>query len=172
MDAAITAWVHLMHHPSGRHREVMEDQQVIAGSEPPSCPHVWTALALLQGDAEITAAVRQRLGDRWEEVDSLLRQHEDAVLDIASGRYQWIGRMVRAAVRRPHPGELTLTDRLDRVLTHPVAGLGCFHGAGPATFWLTMLPAQEFVEEHVVQALAQWVREAEHSPADIGIDGR
>ena len=146
------------------HREVLLTiQQLIAGSEPPSCPHVWTALALLQGDAEITVAVRDRLGERWEPVHALLREHEDAVLAVASGRYQWIGRMVRAAVRRPHPGELTYTDRLDRVLTHPVAGLGVLLAVLGLTFWLTYAlgtPLQGWLEGHVVQALAEWVRRA------------
>ena len=31
--------------------------------------------------------------------------------------------MVRAAVRQPRPGQITLTERLDRVATHPVWGL-------------------------------------------------
>ena len=106
------------------HREVLaEIERVITGAVPAPYPEHWAALALLQGDGEVTAAVRDSLGERWEEVHAVLREHEDAVLAVASGRYQWIGRMVRAAVRRPHPGNITITDRLDRVLTHPVAGL-------------------------------------------------
>ena len=107
------------------HREVLaEIERLIAGHVPPPYPEGWAALSLLQGDAGVTAAVADRLGERWTPVNALLREHEDAILAVASGRYQWIGRMVRAAVRRPHAGEITLTDRLDRVLTHPIAGLG------------------------------------------------
>jgi len=37
----------------------------------------------------------------WEAVRGILRQHDDALLAIASGRYEWIGRMGRAAVVQP-----------------------------------------------------------------------
>lgn len=152
------------------HREVLaEIERVITGAVPAPYPEHWAALALLQGDGEVTAAVRDSLGERWEEVHAVLREHEDAVLAVASGRYQWIGRMVRAAVRRPHPGNITITDRLDRVLTHPVAGLFALFVVLGLTFWLTYAlgtPMQGWLEEHVVGALAEWVRSAlSSSPA-------
>jgi len=140
-----------------------ELERLIAGAVPPPYPESWAALALLQGDAEITAAVRDRLGERWEGVHAILREHEDAVLALASGRYEWIGRMVRAAVWRPRLGEITFTDRLDRVLTHPVAGLGVLLAVLGLTFWLTYAlgtPMQEWLDVHVVQALAEWLRSA------------
>ncbi|MCX6031894.1 MAG: ferrous iron transport protein B [Chloroflexi bacterium] len=144
------------------HREVLaEIERLIAGHVPPPYPETWAALSLLQGDAEVTAAVADRLGERWEPVHAILREHEDAVLAVASGRYQWIGRMVRAAVRRPRPGEITLTDRLDHVLTHPVAGLGALLAVLGLTFWLTYAlgsPMQGWLEAHVVHELAQWLR--------------
>jgi ferrous iron transport protein B len=146
------------------HREVLaEIERLIAGAAPSPYPEGWAALALLQGDAEITAAVRDRLGERWAGVDAILREHEDAVLAVASGRYEWIGRMVRAAVWRPRLGEITLTDRLDRVLTHPVGGLGVLLAVLGLTFWLTYAlgaPIQEWLGVHVVQALAEWLRSA------------
>ena len=146
------------------HREVLaEIERLIAGHVPPPYPEGWAALSLLQGDAGVTAAVADRLGERWTPVHALLREHEDAILAVDSGRYQWIGRMVRAAVRRPHAGEITLTDRLDRVLTHPIAGLGVLLAVLGLIFWLTYAlgtPAQTWLEAHVVQALALWLRPA------------
>ena len=146
------------------HREVLTAiERLIAGHVPPPYPETWAALSLLQGDAEVTAAVADRLGERWEPVHAILREHEDAVLAVASGRYQWIGRMVRAAVRRPRAGELTLTDRFDSVLTHPIAGLAALFAVLGLTFWLTYAlgtPAQTWLEAHVVRALAEWLRSA------------
>ena len=106
------------------HRLVLaEIQRLIAGRVPPPYPEDWVALKLLEGDAEITSMIQSRLPDQWESVHALLRQHEDAILAVASGRYAWIGRMVRAAVIHPKAGQVTLTDRLDRATTHPVGGL-------------------------------------------------
>ena len=106
------------------HRLVLaEIRRLIAGRVPPPYPEEWVALKLLEGDAEITPMMQSRLADRWEPVHALLRQHEDAILAVAGGRYAWIGRMVRAAVIHPLAGRVPMTDRLDRVATHPVGGL-------------------------------------------------
>ena len=124
------------------HRPVLAElRDLIAGHVPAPYPADWVALKLLEGDAEITALMRGSAARRstWEQVHGLLLQHEDAYLDIAGGRYEWIGRMVRAAVTQPTAGAVTRTDRIDRVATHPIVGL-----AAPAAghlrrrvFWLT-----------------------------------
>jgi ferrous iron transport protein B len=91
-----------------------------------------------------------------------LRQHEDAVLAIASGRYEWIGRMVRAAVTRPRAGQVVLTDRIDRLTTHPFWGLLILLTVLGLTFWLTYVigtPLQELLDSYLVQAGAEWIRE-------------
>lgn len=106
------------------HRPIWE---AIRRALPPSLaedyPLDWLALKLLEGDAELTAFVRQRAPEAWEQIHPLLLQHEDAFLDVASARYTWVGRMIRAAVAQPRMGVLTLTDRLDRVAAHPFWGL-------------------------------------------------
>jgi ferrous iron transport protein B len=99
----------------------------------------WSAMKLLEGDAEVTAEVKDSVSpETWTEIHSLLLQHEDAYLDIAGGRYEWIGRMVRAAVTQPRAGAVTITDRIDRVATHPIFGLvlllGIFGLAFAATY--------------------------------------
>ena len=141
------------------HREVLaEIERLIAGGVPPPYPETGPRSRCCRGTPRSRPRCADRLGERWEAVHAILREHEDAVLAVASGRYQWIGRMVRAAVRRPHPGEITLTDRLDRVLTHPVAGLGVLLAVLGLTFWLTYAlgtPVQAWLEAHVVHALAR-----------------
>jgi len=137
------------------HREVF--QQVLAlvtPSAPGSMPPDWAALKLLEGDREITATAQQWLpAERWHEVHELLREHEDAVLDVAGARYEWIGRMVRAAVRRPRLGQVSFTDRFDRIATHPGWGLGLLLSVFGLVFWLTFSvagPVQEWLEGAVV----------------------
>jgi ferrous iron transport protein B len=111
---------------------------IIADHTPAPYPEDWVALKLLEGDAEITAMMHAALPpeDRGR-LDALLLEHEDAYLDIAGGRYEWIGRMVRAAVTKPKAGAITLTERIDRVATHPIAGLALLLGLLGVAFWLT-----------------------------------
>ena len=139
-------------------------QRLIAGAVPEPYPEDWVALKLLEGDEEITSMMRERLDeDRWQEVHTILMQHEDAILAVAGGRYEWIGRMVRAAVVRPRIGQVTLTDRVDRYATHPFWGLLILLGMLGLVFWLTYTvgaPLQELLDTYLVQAGAEWVRSA------------
>lgn len=123
----------------------------------------WVALKLLEGDEEITRIMADALGEKWDDVRAILLLHDDAFLAVASGRYEWIGRMVRAAVVNPQVGQVTITDRLDRYTTHPVLGLVSLLAILGLLFWLTYAigtPIQTWLEENVVQASADWVRVA------------
>jgi ferrous iron transport protein B len=146
------------------HRAVLEEiQDLIAGQVPEPYPEEWMALKLLEGDAEVSQMMREHLRDGWERVHAVLIRHEDAMLAVASGRYAWIGRMVRAAVTRPRTGQVTLTDRVDRVATHPLWGLVLLLGMLGVVFWLTFslgAPLQALLDEYLVQAGAEWVRGA------------
>jgi ferrous iron transport protein B len=141
------------------HRLVYEQVHgLVERSVPAAIPADWAALKLLEGDREITDAARGWLpAEQWSQVHELLREHEDAVLDVAGARYEWIGRMVRAAIRRPRLGQVSFTDRLDRVATHPGWGLALLLAVFGAVFWLTFSvtgPVQEWLEDNVIAQLS------------------
>jgi len=146
------------------HRAVLEEiRTLLAGQVPEPYPDEWVALKLLEGDAEVARMMRERMREGWEPVRAVLTRHEDAMLAVASGRYEWIGRIVRAAVTRPRAGQITLTDRLDRVATHPFWGLLLLLGMLGVIFWLTYsvgAPLQELLDEYLVRAGADWLRDA------------
>jgi ferrous iron transport protein B len=145
------------------HRAVLQKiGALIAGRVPEPYPQDWVALKLLEGDAEITKMMQGCLPDgRWEEVHDVLRAHDDALVAVASGRYEWIGRMIRAAVTCPKAGQIGLTERLDRWATHPLWGLLVLAGILGLVFWLTFTvgtPLQDLLDTYVVGALADLVR--------------
>ncbi|MGQ9586218.1 MAG: ferrous iron transport protein B [Anaerolineae bacterium] len=147
------------------HLEVLQEiLRLIAGAVPEPYPEDWVALKLLEGDEEITALIERALPPgRWRAVHDLLMRHEDAILAVAGARYDWIRRMVRAAVVRPRAGRITRTDRLDRVATHPVWGLLVLLLAVGVIFWLTYTvgsPIQAWLDEVVIQRTAAWIRQA------------
>jgi len=118
---------------------------ILAGNIPHLYPKEWVAIKLLEGDAEITAMIQNKSPKIWKRIEPLLMQHEDAYLDIAGGRYKWIGRMMRASVTQPKAGVITLTDRIDRVATHPTWGVILLFGALGLVFWLTYSLANPFM---------------------------
>ncbi len=131
---------------------------LIAGYVPEPYPDDWVALKLLEGDTEITRTMQTALPpEKWAAVHAVLRQHDDALLAIASGRYEWIGRMVRAAVVQPKLGQISLTKRLDLWAAHPVWGLMILAGILGLVFWLTFAigaPVQNWLDTRVVGGLS------------------
>jgi len=145
------------------HREVLEEiGELIAGCVPAPYPQDWVALKLLEGDREITEMMHGCLSDeQWEAVHDVLRDHDDALVAVAGGRYEWIGRMIRAAVTRPKAGQIGLTERLDRWATHPFWGLLILSGILGLIFWLTYTvgaPLQDLLDTYVVGGLANLAR--------------
>jgi ferrous iron transport protein B len=163
------------------HREVLEEiHSLVADCVPAPYPSDWVALKLLEGDDEITAMMRDQClpEERWTQVHEILMAHEDAVLAVASGRYDWVGRMMRAAVTRPRAGQITLTERLDRWAAHPLWGLVILAGILGLVFWLTFAigsPLQNFLDVYVVGSLAAsasaWLASAPAWLSGLIVDG-
>jgi ferrous iron transport protein B len=141
------------------HRDILEQiLHDIRGFVPAPYPEDWVALKLLEGDVEITRSMQAKLPlQHWEAVHGLLREHDDALLAIASGRYEWIGRMIRAAVVQPRIGQISITKQVDRWAVHPVWGLVVLAGILGLVFWLTFTigsPIQGWLDAQIVGGLA------------------
>jgi len=153
------------HRPEIRaeHRPVLAEIRSLLSGKIPLYPEDWTAIKLLEGDTEITEMVRQSSPEVWERIHTLLMKHEDAYLDVAGGRYEWVGRMVRAAVEKPKAGAISLTDRLDKIATHPFWGLVLLLGIFGLVFWLTYtvaMPVVNWLHTQVISSVAESVRQS------------
>lgn len=156
------------------HRAVLEALcSLITGQTPSQYPEDWVALKLLEGDAEITAMMRERAQHIWPDIERILAQHEDAYIDIASARYEWIERMVRAAIVKPKAGAVSLTDHVDHVATHPLWGLAVLVTMLGLVFWLTYviaMPIVGWLDSAVVGAVVPYLRIV-LAPAPIWFSG-
>jgi ferrous iron transport protein B len=121
------------------HQEVLAAlRAILAGRAPAPYPEDWVALKLLEGDEQVMGMMHGALASQeWLEVKTLLDQHEDAIIAVASGRYAWICRMTQTALVRPRAGQISLTQRLDSVATHPFWGLVMLAGVLALIFSLT-----------------------------------
>jgi ferrous iron transport protein B len=144
------------------HQAVLDHLRNLIGAyTPPSYPEEWVALKILEGDEELTKLMESNMpADEWEKVHTLLYQHEDAILDIAGARYEWVARVIRAAVVEPKVTRVGMTARLDRVLTHPLWGTFTLMLILGFVFWLTYKigsPLQAWLSQ-LINQLAQIVR--------------
>lgn len=123
----------------------------------------WVTMKLLEGDSQVMALVKEQAPEAWDGVQKILLKHEDAILDITGGRYEWIGRMVRVALFRPRSGTIVWTDRLDRIATHPFWGFVLLLGVFGLVFWLTFAvanPLMNLLNTGLVIPLANFTQNA------------
>ena len=141
------------------HKSILDQLSgTVAPYVPAAYPVEWAALKLLEGDEEITALMKAAMPpEAWEGVHGLLYQHEDAILDIAGARYEWIARIIRAAVIEPKVTRAGLTARLDRLLTHPLLGTLILIAILGAVFWLTYAVGSP-VQAWLSGLLEQWAQ--------------
>jgi len=147
------------------HKPILESvEAMIRSYVPGSYPPDWVALKLLEGDEALSALMKEKMpSEEWKEVGAVLYKHEDAVLDVAGARYQWIGRMVRAAVVEPPASKMGFTTKVDRFLTHPVIGTVFLLLIMGGVFWLTFSvggPLQEWLSSLtglLASALRSWL---------------
>jgi ferrous iron transport protein B len=141
------------------HQQVLDKiGELLAAHDLAPYPRNWVALKLLEGDSEVTRRMQAELpAETWVSIHAVLRAHDDAFLAVASGRYEWVGRMLRSAVSRPRLGQIGMTERLDRWAAHPVWGMFILAGILGLVFGLTFAigtPLQGWLDGQVLTPLA------------------
>jgi ferrous iron transport protein B len=120
----------------------------------------WAVTKLMEGDPEVFAMMEQVLPvDKLEEVRLLLRSHEDSLLAIVHGRYDWIEAIIRSCVSKFKKGQVLLTDRLDHILIRPVFGIPILLGILAFIFFITYsvgAPVQGLLQS-AVKFFANWI---------------
>jgi len=130
--------------------------QILPHIQAPYKPE-WVAIKLMEGDPEVSAMVEALAPvSVWNEIQSLLSKHEDALHAVVNGRYDWIEKMTRAAISRFKMGQVVLTDRIDHILTRPVFGIPVLLAVMAAVFSLTYavgIPLQSWMSDLIQQLI-------------------
>jgi len=111
---------------------------LVQGHVPPLYTDRWIVTKLMEGDHEILRLVQGLLPEEsWNEIQSLLIEHEDALRAVVGGRYDWIEMVTRVVVSRFKRGQVLVTDRIDHLLTKPILGIPVLFGILAIVFLLT-----------------------------------
>ncbi|HLS53108.1 MAG TPA: ferrous iron transporter B, partial [Tissierellaceae bacterium] len=90
-------------------------------------PTDWVAIKLLEGDNEIINHVREHSPDKLEnKVLEISGDLEECELQIISNRYDFISNIVKESIVKPSEYKETLTDKIDKIVTHKIWGLPIF----------------------------------------------
>ncbi|MDD5712285.1 MAG: FeoB small GTPase domain-containing protein, partial [Smithellaceae bacterium] len=121
------------------HREILDALlKLIKGYVKPPYEDRLVATKLMEGDPEISALIREAVPRAvWDEINTLLIEHEDSFHAVVCGRYDWIEAVTRATISRFKRGQVLLTDRIDHVLTKPRYGMPILLSVFALVFALT-----------------------------------
>lgn len=116
-------------------------------------PKRWLALKLLEADAEILERVQSM--PNGEQVITLAKQGADHIQSMlgddfdlltADRRYGFINGVVRQSLHRPQMDRITLTDRIDDIVTHKWFGLPVFFTVMYIVFRLVIDVSSPFLD--------------------------
>lgn len=126
-------------------KELAKLESLITGRQVPKLNHPprWLALKLLEGDDVVKgwfqndAAVMDQVGQSSARLEEITGQDAESL--IVEGRYGFIAGVVKGTVTRKRTTEerLTVSDKIDRVVTHRVLGIPIFLAAMWAVFQFT-----------------------------------
>ena len=140
-------FTHLIHHRVG---ELIHDQAYAKG-----LPAHWAFIKLIEGDAlveqalDLDAATRDKLEAVYREYEGAYALGDRETL-IADSRYQFIQGVVQAAVTKGRPRDaLTLSDKIDAIVTQKYLAIPVFLLMMLAMFALTFGPVGSFLSDGV-----------------------
>jgi ferrous iron transport protein B len=129
-------------------------------------PQRWLALKLLEADAEVLGILRKAPNggsvilmaeQSAEKLKSMLG--DDVDIMIADRRYGFINGVVRQSLHRPHMDRITLTDRIDDIVTHKWLGLPIFFAMMYVMFRLVIdvsAPFLDWTDSVITGPIAGW----------------
>lgn len=114
-------------------------------------PKRWVAVKLLEGDSEIKNLKEikklKSLADRLFFLEDKSSAYE---LEIVDKRYSFIGNVLKDTLRRPSEEVETITDKIDKIITHKYFGIPIFALIMFVIFQLTFTFGQDLLGEYMV----------------------
>jgi ferrous iron transport protein B len=169
-ELAYTRGVFLVDYGREVEEEIARLQEVIEGipSLTARYPSRWLAIKLLEEDSEIVSQLETSItggkavmDQARKSVEHLRDVYDDDVdIIIADRRYGFINGLVREAVRRPVGERLTLSDKIDKIVTNRVLGIPIFLVAMWVVFKMTAEvsgPYLDWLDSIVGGPITRWV---------------
>ena len=156
-------------------KEISEVERTLSGIDL-EYPKRWVAIKLLEGDPEIKNLKQlqslKSLKDRLFFLEDKSSAYE---LEIVDKRYTFIGEVLRDTLKRPSEEVETVTDKIDKVITHKYFGIPIFALIMFVIFQLTftfgedvlggyMVNLVDFISEKVLIGLtslgaSEWIKD-------------
>ncbi len=130
-------------------------------------PARWLAIQLLEGDAGLRATVQATTGSEdvlrilTEQSERLRAQYgDDLDIVLTDQRYRFVHQITQRVLTRPHAPARTLSDKIDRIVTHKWLGIPIFMALMWVVFKITAdlsAPMLDWVDSVIGGPLTNWV---------------
>ena len=144
-------YTHDIHHRMG---ELIHDYAYAA-----NLPAHWASIKLLEGDEVVQQALHLPANVQ-QQLDAIVAEYEnssdlgDRETLIADSRYQYIEKVVAASVTKgQQPGTLTLTEKIDKVVTHRIFAIPLFLCTMLVMFVVTFGPFGSWLSDLVGEGI-------------------
>lgn len=128
----------------------IEDIKAIVDNSGLEYPSKWIAIKLLEGDQEIFRLIENKgpasIKERLVFLEEKATEYE---LEIVDKRYDFIGKIVNKAVKKPLEATETGTDKIDKIVTHKYFGLPIFALIMFGIFQLTFIIGKDLLGGYV-----------------------
>lgn len=107
----------------------------------------WIAIKVLERDQEVLKMIKEKDEEAYNNLENMLAKDglENRELEIVDKRYEFIHSITSTAVRKPSENIVTLTDKIDRIITHKYLGLPIFALIMFIVFQLTFAIGQDLL---------------------------
>ncbi len=121
-------------------------------------PPQWIAIKLLEGDEYIHELIKENEDlnfpdDFKNAIHEFNKNREDYELEIIDKRYEFINNITNVTVKLPDQAKETLTDKIDKILTHKYFGLPIFGLIMFIVFQLTFAVGEDLFGELTVTGI-------------------
>ncbi len=131
-------------------------------------PAHWASIKLIEGDSLVRAALKLD-AETTEQVEAIVREYASGSLGdretlIADSRYQYIEKVVKAAVKKGGSRRSeTVTEKIDRIATHRIFAVPIFLLMMLIMFTVTFGPVGSFLSDGaslIIDSFGGWVSRA------------
>ncbi|MBR3226995.1 MAG: ferrous iron transport protein B [Erysipelotrichaceae bacterium] len=111
----------------------------------------WYAIKLFERDEKVLESLnlsKETLGHINSDIEAVEKEmDDDAESIITNERYIYIGNLLKGIYKKRAAGELTLSDRIDKIVTNRILGLPIFALIMFGVYWLAMGPFGTFLTD-------------------------
>lgn len=139
----------------------IENIKSILGNSNLEYPTKWVAMKLLEGDQEIYRLIENNgpapIKERLVFLEEKATEYE---LEIVDKRYDFIGNIINKSVKKPSENIETITDKIDKIVTHKYLGIPIFALIMFVVFQLTFVIGGDILGGYVatlIETIGEYV---------------